>query len=61
MMGNMAFSFVAGHCYVALGAVEDLFEPSRHPNDDKEQVMKYYYTITTILNIIDQLALYEIV
>ena len=60
-MGSMAFSFVAGHCYVAVGAVEDLFEPSKRQVVDKEQVMKYYYTVSTILNIIDQLSLNELV
>ncbi len=59
LRGNMAFSFVAGYCYVAIGAAEDILEPSKYP-DDKEEILKYYYTVFTILYIIDQLMLGEL-
>lgn len=61
LRANMALSFVAGHCYVALAAFQDLLDPSEYQPDDKEQIRVYYYTITTILTIIDELKLDELI
>jgi hypothetical protein len=57
---TIAFSFVAGHAYVAIGAMQDLLDPAEYRADDKEQVQVYYYTVLMILAIIDDLKLNEL-
>ncbi|MEO6453369.1 MAG: DUF3137 domain-containing protein [Ginsengibacter sp.] len=56
----MAFSFVAGNCYFAIPAGNDLLEPPDTEPGDKEEVKKYYYTIQLIIGIINQLHLEEL-
>jgi hypothetical protein len=58
---DIALSFVAGKCYVAVGFKEDLLEPSGFDTDDREEVKKYFFTILFILSIINQLHLNEMV
>jgi len=61
LRGNIALSFVTGHCYVAIAAGEDLLDPGSYEPDDPIELKKYYYTVVTILNIIDQLALNNLI
>ena len=56
----MAFSFVAGNCYFAIPAGNDLLEPPDTEPGDKEEVKKYYYTIQLIVGIISQLHFEEL-
>ncbi|MEP6948302.1 MAG: DUF3137 domain-containing protein [Ginsengibacter sp.] len=56
-----AFSFVAGHCYFAFPASQDLLEPSDYDPGDKEEIRKYYVNVALILGIIKQLGLSHIV
>jgi Protein of unknown function (DUF3137) len=56
-----AFSFVAGHCYFVFPAGQDLLEPSDYDPGDKEEIRKYYLTITLIIGIIKQLGLSHLV
>jgi Protein of unknown function (DUF3137) len=58
---DMAISFVAGRCYVAIAIKEDLLEPSGFDTDDREEVKKYFFTVLLILSIINQLHLNELV
>ncbi len=58
---DIAVSFVAGRCYVAIGISEDLLEPSGFDTDDREEVKKYFFTILLVLSIINQLHLNELV
>ena len=58
---NIAVSFVAGKCYVAIAINEDLLEPSGFDTDDREEVKKYFFTILLVLSIINQLHLNEMV
>ena len=57
---EIAVSFVAGRCYVAIGINEDLLEPSGFDTDDREEVKKYFFTILLVLSIINQLHLNEL-
>lgn len=54
---DIAVSFVAGRCYVAISIKEDLLEPSGFDTDDREEVKKYFFTILLVLSIINQLQL----
>ena len=54
---DMAISFVAGRCYVAIVINEDLLEPSGFDTDDREEVKKYFFTVLLVLSIINQLEL----
>ncbi len=56
---DIAISFVAGRCYVAIAINEDLLEPSGFDTDDREEVKKYFFTILLVLSIINQLHLNE--
>jgi hypothetical protein len=58
---DIAVSFVAGRCYVAIAIKEDLLEPSGFDTDDREEVKKYFFTILLVLSIINQLHLNELV
>lgn len=58
---DVALSFVAGKCYVAMAAAEDLLDPTGIEPSDKDVLIKYYFTITTILDIIDRLQLNELI
>jgi hypothetical protein len=58
---DIAFSFVSGHCYVAVAVGEDLLEPGEYNPEDKDQIMKSYLTISLIPEIINCLSLYELV
>lgn len=58
---DIAISFVAGRCYVAIGINEDLLEPSGFDTDDREEVKKYFFTVLLVLSIINQLHLNELV
>ncbi len=55
-----AFSFVTGNCYFAIPS-QDLLEPSDYDPGDKEEIEKYYLTITLIIDIINQLGLSNLV
>jgi Protein of unknown function (DUF3137) len=63
LQANIAFSFVSGHCYVAIAAAEqeDLLDSQNYQPDDKVELKKYYYTVLTVLDIIDQLTLSQLV
>jgi hypothetical protein len=56
-----SFSFVAGHCYMAIPYGGDLLEPSDYDPGDKEEIRKYYLTIQLILGIIKELQLRQLV
>ena len=58
---DIALSFVAGRCYVAIAINEDLLEPSGFDTDDREEVKKYFFTVLLVLSIINQLDLHGIV
>ena len=58
---DIAVSFVAGRCYVAIDINEDLLEPSGFDADDREAVKKYFFTILLVLSIVNQLHLNEMV
>lgn len=57
---NIAVSFVAGRCYVAISIKEDLLEPSGFDTDDREEVKKYFFTVLLIPGIINQLQLNQL-
>jgi hypothetical protein len=57
---EIAVSFVAGRCYVAISINEELLEPSGFDTDDKEEVKRYFFTILLVLSIINQLHLNEL-
>jgi Protein of unknown function (DUF3137) len=54
---EIAVSFVAGRCYVAIAINEELLEPSGFDTDDREEVKQYFFTVLLILSIINQLQL----
>lgn len=53
----ISFSFVAGHCYIALPLSKDLLEPSEYDPGDKIEMQKYFLTLKVIPEIIKQLPL----
>ena len=53
----VSFSFVVGHCYIAIPVRDDLLEPSDYDPGDKEEIQKYFLTIGMISGVIKHLPL----
>jgi len=53
----ISFSFVAGHCYIAMPMQKDLLEPSAYDVGDKLEIQKYFLTIWVIRETIRRLPL----
>lgn len=54
---DIAFSFVAGKCYIAVPFEENLLEPTKKGIRDKEEIKNYFYTILLVFNIVRKLEL----
>ena len=54
---DIVFSFVGGHCYIAIPYDEDLLEPTKKGLRDKEVIKTYFYSILLVFNIIRKLEL----
>lgn len=54
---QLALSFVAGMCYVAIPFNEELLESESGNPANKEEIKKYFFTILMILSIINKLQL----
>lgn len=57
----ISFSFVGGKCYVAIASAENLLDPSKYEVDDKQQLKLYFRTVQSILFLIDELELDQLV
>ncbi len=55
---DISFSFVGGHCYVAVPSSSSLFEAAKDPGD-KERIKNYFLNIILFLSLIDKLRLDE--
>jgi hypothetical protein len=56
---GVTFSFVAGHCYVAISTDADLLEPGGANAEDKARALRCYMVVSLIPELINTLALYE--
>ena len=57
LKGQASFSFVAGHCFIAIPIPADLLEPTEYDPGDKIEMKKYFNTISLVTNMIKQLGL----
>ncbi|HMC98929.1 MAG TPA: DUF3137 domain-containing protein, partial [Ferruginibacter sp.] len=48
----IAFSFVAGKCYIAIPLKQDMLEPTKYDPGDEEEIKKYFVTLQVIPRII---------
>lgn len=57
---DIAFSFVAGKCYIAVPFEENLLEPTKKGVRDKQEIKNYFYSILLVFNIIHKLELHRL-